>query len=90
MLIDSVTARSWIEAARCPRHPFDRAAQAAHLYWLERSIKIKPVWVSSSDNYLADIFSRGRIKVKIAGGHFAADKWLMKVRPKWKNVVKFL
>ena len=31
------------------------------MFWLKRSIKIKPVWVSSSDNYRADIFSREKI-----------------------------
>ena len=90
LLIDNVTARSWIEVARCPRHPFDRVAQAAHLFWLEKSIKIKPVWVSSSDNYIADIFSRGRFDAKIAGGHFVAGMWFTKIKPKWLNVVKFL
>ena len=30
--LDNVTAKAWLDSARCPRAPFDRCAQGTHLY----------------------------------------------------------
>ena len=48
--IDSTVAKQWWDSSRCPISPFDRCAQGLHLYLLQRSIKIRTEWVSSSAN----------------------------------------
>ena len=85
--LDSYAAKGWIDAARCPIHPFDRCAQGIHLYLLDNSVKICTRWISSGDNAQADFCSRIRLaskppKLRVAG------LWLRKVRPLWHNVLK--
>ena len=87
--LDNYAAKSWLDAARCPIHPFDRCAQGIHLYLLSKSIKIRTRWISSEENAQADFCSRIRVaakppKVRVAG------LWLRKVRPLWQNVRKYL
>ena len=35
LVLDNVTAKAWIDSARCTRHPYDRCAQGNHLYMLK-------------------------------------------------------
>ena len=91
LAVDNHSARSWINSARCPVFPFDRFAQGVHLYMLERSMKIKAYWISSSSNKLADTVSRKTfVNVKKTSIHVIAGLQLQKVRPKWHNVLKFV
>ena len=38
--IDSITAKAWLDSARCPKAPYDRCAQSSHLHRLKRNMKI--------------------------------------------------
>lgn len=38
--LDNTSARSWLDKARCPRFPVDRCGQGAHLFMLEKNMKI--------------------------------------------------
>ena len=56
--IDNITAKSWLDSARCPKFPFDRCAQGLHLHMLKNNMKLRTSWVPSGANKLADTFSR--------------------------------
>ena len=91
LAVDNHSARSWINSARCPVFPFDRFAQGVHLYMLERSMKIKAHWIPSTSNKLADTFSRKTFpKHTNTSIHVITGLRLQKVRPKWRNVLKFM
>ena len=87
--IDSKVAKAWLDSSRCPRHPFDRYAQATHLHMIKRSMKIRTSWVTSGNNTLADTCSREFFSMK-PSGHLINGVILRKVRPKWQNVMKFI
>ena len=87
--IDSTVAQAWLDSCRCPKHPFDRCAQAVHLYMLKMSMRLRTTWVSSGNNNLADIFSRGHFSAK-SRGHEVNGQRFRKVQPSWKLVIKFL
>ena len=85
----NVSARAWFDRARCPRYPFDRCAQGFQLWMLKNSMKIKTVWVSSAENYIADRCSRKTFQLK-ASGHDILGARYRKIAPKWSNVIRFL
>ena len=87
--IDSKVAKAWLDSSRCPRHPFDRYAQATHLYMIKRTMKIRTSWVSSGDNSLADICSREIFSAN-SSGHLIKGVKLRKISPQWLNLIKFL
>ena len=87
--LDNVTAKAWLDSARCPRAPFDRCAQGTHLYMIKMTMKIRTQWVPSRENVLGDICSRKRFSGRDSG-HIIAGVKFLKVRPKWQNVLKFL
>ena len=87
--IDNRAAVAWINAARCPVHPFDRCAQGVHLHLLQCSMKIKAQWIPSSTNNLADEFSR-HLFSRRRTGHIVANKYMLRIRPTWTNLLKYL
>ena len=87
--IDSKVAKAWLDSNRCPIHPFDRCAQAVHLLMIKTSMKLRTTWVPSGDNDLADTFSRERFSAK-QSGHYVHGRRVLKVKPRWKHVIKFL
>ena len=87
--LDNVTAKAWLDSARCPRYPFDRCAQSTHLFMIKSTMKIKTLWVPSHMNKLADICSRKPFS-RNSLGHIITGVKLMRVRPKYQNVTRFL
>ena len=88
LAIDNRAAVAWMNAARCPVHPFDRCAQGVHFLWLQGSQKIRAEWIPSSMNNLADQFSRHPFSRRKAG-HVVASNRMLRVSPKWKSLLKF-
>ena len=86
--IDNTSARAWLDKDRCPIYPFDRCAQGIHLFMLEKNMKIKTNWLSSSANYLADRCSREPFSMRKTG-HVFGEVRLRRVKPRWHNVFKF-
>ena len=86
---DNVTAEAWLDSSRCPRARFDRCAQGTHLYMIKMTMKIRTRWVPSRENVHADICSGKRFSGR-SSGHIIAGVKLLRVRPKWQNVIKFL
>ena len=89
MEVDNITAKAWFDAARCPSFPFDRCAQGTHLFMMARVMKVTTTWVPTSKNTLADIPSRKTLSRKLEGNVVARLR-LLKVRPKWAHVLRFL
>ena len=87
--LDNISAMVWMQTARCPRHPFDRAAQGAHLYMLKKSMKLRVRWVPSADNACADTVSRQTFS-RSREGHDIGGYRLRKIAPKICNVRRFL
>ena len=87
--IDNISAKSWLDSARCPRYPFDRCAQGVHLYMVQNAIKVKSTWIPSGDNTFADICSRKLFQEKPAVSKIAG-KTLMNVKARWKHVTRFI
>ena len=87
--IDNYAAKAWFDAARCPRYPYDRCAQGLHMYMLKCGMKIKTRWIPSGANVLADIFSRKHFPNDEAG-HLVEGALFRVVKPKWKNVLRFI
>ena len=87
--IDNTVAKQWWDSSRCPISPFDRCAQGLHLYLLQRSIKIRTEWVSSSANCVADACSRKNLSRRATGHHIAGVR-MKKSRPKFTNVLRFI
>ena len=87
--LDNTSARSWFERARCPRFPFDRCAQGTHLHMLKQSMKVRTRWIPSAANTLADKVSRQRFPSTSLGTMVAGVR-LLKVRPKWRIVLKYI
>ena len=86
--LDNYSAKCWLDAARCPIHPFDRCAQSTHLYMLEQSMKIKTRWIPSAENILADTFSRKRFPMA-PNMHCVRGTRMRKVRPLGRRVLKY-
>ena len=87
--LDNTTAHAWFETARCPRFPFDRCAQSTHLYMLEKNIKVRTRWITSGENKIADRCSR----VEFCKGpphHAICGLRMLKIKPRWKQVLKFI
>ena len=89
MEVDNVSARAWFDRARCPCFPFDRCAHGLHLWMVKNSMKIKTVWVASSENAIPDTCSRMNFRRK-ASGHNILGARYRKIAPKWSNVIRFL
>ena len=89
MDVDNRPALAWFEAARCPIFPFDRCGQGTHLYLLERNMKVRAKWIRSASNTLADRCSRKMFSLKRAVHEFDGVR-LMKVKPRWQNVMRFV
>ena len=88
LVVDNVTAKAWIDSARCTRHLYDRCAQANHLYMLKHSMKIRTRWVPSEENVLADECSRKSYS-RCRLGHIISGARLKRVSPRWQNVLSF-
>ena len=88
LAIDNISAKAWLDSARCPKHPYDRCAQSTHLYMLKQKMKIQTQWVSSEANILADKCSRKHY-VKSRKGQIISGTRLKKIRPMWLNVLRF-
>ena len=86
---DNISAKSWLNNARCPVYPFDRCAQGLHLHLLRHDMYLRAVWIPSDNNTVADLCSRqffpNKPAVRCIGG-----RRMMKVTPKWANVTKYL
>ena len=89
IMLDNITAKAWLDSARCPKFPFDRCAQAVHLHMLRNTMKIKTSWIPSKKNVFADTFSRQRF-TKSKAGHLLSGISMLKIKPRWTNLVKFL
>ena len=87
--IDNRAARAWFDKARCPRFPVDRCGQGAHLFMLEKNMKVITNWISSSTNAVADRCSREAFSMRAAGFDFGNIR-LRRVKPRWQHVLKFL
>ena len=87
--LDNYSAKSWLDSSRCPRYPFDRCAQGANLYMLQCSIKIKTEWIPSAANTLPYFFSRTPLS-RSSKGHVIFGSRMIKVKPLWFQVSKFL
>ena len=88
LALDNVTAKAWIDSARCTRHPYDRCAQGSHLYMLKHSMKIRTKWVPSEENVLADECSR-KVYSRTRLGHIISGSRLKRVSPRSQNVLRF-
>ena len=86
--LDNTTAHAWFQSARCTRYPFDRCAQGAHLLMLKANMKVRTRWIPSEENKIADKCSRASF-FKIKPNQKICGLRLLKVKPKWRNVLKF-
>ena len=89
IVTDNISAKSWVNKARCPHFPFDRCAQGLHLHMLKHSMKLRASWIPTGDNTLADLCSRKKFSMNTAG-HSIGGRQIRKVRPRWTNVTKYL
>ena len=87
--LDNFSAKVWLDTSRCPRFPYDRCAQGLHILMLSNSMKIQTRWVPSEENTLPDYFSRSFCS-RQAAGHVVSGHRMLKVKPIWLNVTKFL
>ena len=87
--IDNTVAKVWWDSSRCPIFPFDRCAQGLHLHLLRMVIKIRTEWVASELNLWADICSRKHFSRRKMG-HAISGIRLRRIRPKFRNVMRFL
>ena len=86
--LDNSSAHSWLRSDRCPTYPFDRCAQGTHLHMLAMNMKIVSRWIPTGENKVADMCSRKRI-LNGPLGHEVKGLRLLKVRPRWLNVLKY-
>ena len=86
--LDNTSAHAWFQADRCPRYPFDRCAQGAHLHMLKANMKVRTRWIPSAENTIADRCSRASFFKKKPEQDICGLR-LMRVKPKWNNVLKF-
>ena len=89
--LDNVTAKAWLDTARCTRAPYDRCAQGIHLYILKKNMKVKTSWIPSAENLLADICSRKTFTWNSPGHvHVIAGHRWRRVSPKLSNLLRFV
>ena len=86
---DNISAVAWFNKARCPVFPFDRCAQGLHLHILKHTAKLRASWIPSGLNTLADYCSRNHLYMGKTGHNINGTK-LIKVRPRWSNVIRYL
>ena len=86
---DNISAKSWLNNARCPVYPYDRCAQGLHLHLLRHDMYLRAVWIPSDHNAVADQCSR-ELFPKKPTVHCISGRRMMKVTPKWANVTKYL
>ena len=86
---DNIAAKSWLNSARCPRHPFDRCAQGVHLYMVKNATKVRSTWIPSGNNTFVDICSRKHCQGKPPALTIARKK-LMNVKARWKHITRFI
>ena len=86
--LDNSSAHTWLRSDRCPTYPFDRCAQGTHLHMLAMNMKIVSRWIPTGENKVADMCSRKRI-LNGPLGHKVKGLRLLKVRPRWLNVLKY-
>ena len=84
--LDNSSAHSWLRSDRCPTYPFDRCAQGTHLHMLSMNMKIVTRWIPTGENKVADMCSRKSFFNETLG-HKVRGLRLLKVRPKWLNVL---
>lgn len=89
VLTDNVTAQAWFKKGRCPHFPFDRCAQGLHLYTLKYSMILRASWIRSGDNTLADCCLRQHFPMNRIGHNINGIR-LLRVKPKWVSVIKYL
>ena len=89
LYVDNVTASSWLNNARCPKAPFDRCAQGVHLQMVQLGMKVKSYWLPSSENKIADVCSRMTLQ-PASSSHTIHGARLLKVKPKWSHLTRFL
>ena len=87
--VDNKSAKSWLDSARCPKFPFDRCAQGVHLHMLKNNMRLRTSWVPSEINKFADKVSRVNLSMNTSG-HLIHGIRMLKVRPKWRHVRKYL
>ena len=88
--IDNVTAKAWLDTARCTRAPYDRCAQGSHMYRLKMNMKIKTSWISSAHNIFADACSRNALTFKTKGQlHVIAGQRFRRISPKLNNLLRY-
>ena len=87
--VDNTAARAWFDSARCPLFPYDRCAQGVHLNMIRLSMKVRARWIPSSLNTEADVFSRTPLTASARGIVVCGAHWL-KVKPCWRNVLKYV
>ena len=89
IVTDNVSAKAWVNKARCPHHPFDRCAQGLHLHMLRHAMKLRASWIPTRGNTLADKCSRKKFSMNTTG-HSIGGRQILKVKPKWTHVTKYL
>ena len=88
--IDNITAKAWLDSARCTRAPYDRCAQGSHMHRLEMNIKIRTSWIPSAQNMVADTCSRQPFTFRVKGQrHLIAGRRLRRISPKVYNVLRY-
>ena len=88
--IDNITAKAWLDTARCTRAPYDRCAQGSHLHRLKMNMKIKTPWIPSSQNIVADACSRNALTFKSKGQLYVlAGRQFRRISPKLNNLLKY-
>ena len=85
--LDNTTAHALFETARCSRFPFHRCAQSTHLHMLDVNMKVRTRWIPSEENKIADRCSRVHFDQE---NHHICGLRLLKVKPRWMNVLKFI
>ena len=88
--IDNITAKAWLDTARCPRAPYDRCAQGSHLHRLKMNMKIKTSWIPSAQNIVADTCSRVAFTSQTRGQlHMIAGHCLRRISPKLNELLRY-
>ena len=88
--LDNITAKAWLDSARCTRAPYDRCAQSSHLYRLKMNMKIRTSWIPSELNMFADACSRKLLNFQIKGRrHVIGGHSFRRISPKLNNLLKY-
>ena len=88
--LDNITAKAWLDSARCTRAPYDRCAQGSHLYRLKMNMKIITSWIPSELNIFADACSRKLLNFQIKGRrHVIGGHSFRRISPKLNSLLKY-